>query len=155
MEEIVKMYVIDRMSTTEIAKIVQKSVSTVRRLLIREKVKLRTRAEGIRNCKTLGMGRKGKKFVFSAEHKKNISLAKLKSTKYKRKRIAPNGYVRIRIDNKEYDEHRYIMAKELGAQIDKDIVVHHINGDKTDNSKENLQLLTRSEHSSLHRKKKL
>ena len=51
MQDIVKLYVEEKKSTTEISRIVNKSVSTVRRILIRENVKLRTPVEGIRNLK--------------------------------------------------------------------------------------------------------
>ena len=83
-----------------------------------------------------------------------MSLAHLNNPKYKRKRIAPNGYARIRKDNKEYDEHRLLMETILGRKLEFNEVVHHINGDKTDNRVENLQVLTRAEHLKAHKSKK-
>lgn len=49
------------------------------------------------------------------------------------------------------DEHRYIMEQHLGRKLKKDEVVHHIDGDKSNNNIYNLEVLMRNEHSRNHR----
>jgi hypothetical protein len=56
---------------------------------------------------------------------------------------APDGPHYIR-------EHVRIMEEHLGRELDTDELVHHLNGDKLDNRIENLQIISRSEHCTLH-----
>lgn len=46
---------------------------------------------------------------------------------------------------------RGVMAAELGRLLRPDEIVHHRNGDPTDDRPENLQVLTRAEHVHMHR----
>lgn len=61
-----------------------------------------------------------------------------------------NGYRRRR---RRYD-HRAVMEEMLGRKLKRDEVVHHKNGDRTDNRPENLEVLSNSEHMRMHRAKK-
>jgi hypothetical protein len=64
--------------------------------------------------------------------------------------VNPWGYAR---DNKtKRFVHVLVMEKKLGRKINSTIEkVHHINHDKLDNSPENLQLMSISEHNKLHK----
>lgn len=49
--------------------------------------------------------------------------------------------------------YRLVMEKKLGRFLRPGEVVHHINGDKTDDRPENLEVMTNSEHTRLHSSK--
>lgn len=48
-------------------------------------------------------------------------------------------------------EHIYLMEEKIGRKLNKDECVHHIDGCRSNNNIDNLMLLTKSEHSRLHR----
>lgn len=62
-----------------------------------------------------------------------------------------NGYHFISSSGEDISFHRNIMEKHLGRKLNSDEVVHHINGDKLDNRLENLQVMSRAEHTKIHR----
>ena len=64
-------------------------------------------------------------------------------------------YKRLRLpDGSRIDEHRYVMQQYLGRKLDISEVVHHCNGDTRDNRIDNLELMLRYSHASLHTKGK-
>ena len=78
---------------------------------------------------------------------------------YKRQ-IDKDGYVRLYGAWHPYcdgrlmiAEHVMVMELHVGRRLLSTEVVHHINGNRQDNRLENLELMTRSEHSRLHGKK--
>ncbi len=57
------------------------------------------------------------------------------------RRRTSGGYVQVKVAKGEWPlEHRYVVAQSLGRNLERHETVHHINGDRTDNRLENLQL---------------
>lgn len=50
--------------------------------------------------------------------------------------------------------HRVNASKKIGRPLRSDEVVHHIDGNKRNNRKSNLQVMLRSEHYKIHNEKK-
>jgi hypothetical protein len=64
--------------------------------------------------------------------------------------LRADGYYQIRIGGRYKMEHIYLMEQHLGRRMNRGEVVHHKNGNKTDNRLENLQVMTISEHMKHH-----
>lgn len=47
--------------------------------------------------------------------------------------------------------HRKVMQDHLGRELSSNEIIHHIDGDKLNNSIDNLEIVTRSEHINMHR----
>lgn len=65
---------------------------------------------------------------------------------YKGGYIRKDGYKFISIEGKQVYEHRYLMEKHLGRKLTFDETIHHKDGNKLNNKLNNLELLSRSEH---------
>lgn len=66
--------------------------------------------------------------------------------------VNPRGYIEGRVweadgTRRPVKQHRYIMEQELGRRLSPDEHVHHLDGDKQNNSLENLQVLKHGDHS--------
>lgn len=55
--------------------------------------------------------------------------------------ISPLGYRRISVQGRLVHEHRHVMEQILGRRLKPSEIVHHLDGDKLNNSPDNLTLL--------------
>ena len=109
-------------------------------------------------CDRISKMHKGK--IVSAETRAKMSQsAKDGGIGHKKKRA--DGYIAVyfpdhpKSSNTGYImEHVLVMEALLGRHLNEDECVHHINEKKDDNRKENLKLMTKSEHMSLHMKER-
>jgi len=73
---------------------------------------------------------------------------------WKRGYTISGGYKMIIVGKEKIYEHRYVMEQHIGRKLKKGEEVHHIDGNKMNNSIENLMLLTIDEHKKFHRDKR-
>lgn len=64
--------------------------------------------------------------------------------------IAPDGYPGKRYRGRYCPEHHLVWWKETGDVPANDEVIHHIDGDRRNNDFDNLEKMTRSEHTARH-----
>ena len=114
------------------------------------------------------IGRKHKessKHLMSIAHKgkkksKEFGMAISKRTSFENnvnwkggKRLTKDGYVRICIGSgNTILEHKLVAEKALGRKMKSSELVHHINGDRTDNRNQNLLICDRKYHGWLNAK---
>jgi len=72
--------------------------------------------------------------------------------------VTVNGYIWIYSPNHPFAnssgyvmEHRLVVEEDIGKYLDVDVLAHHINGKRDDNRLSNLKVVTKKEHSNLHR----
>ena len=64
---------------------------------------------------------------------------------------ASDGYIRVRLENgRVVEEHRVVMARALGRDLQTWEIVRHLNGDRSDNALSNLMLDERADGTKGH-----
>lgn len=130
--------------------------SRVRTALIKSGIKLRTRGDGVRLAvHKISLTHAGKKRPpHSAERRAAISRAALQRGEQNAKgfRVTPKGYEEFtRGPNKGRSVHIAVVEQRIGRRLQPGEVVHHIDGNKRNNDEANLALMTRADHTRLHR----
>ena len=82
-----------------------------------------------------------------------IAIRGENNSRYKAGSLTDGGYVRINVNRKQKYEHQHIMEQHLGRKLEKNEIIHHIDGNGFNNDIENLQIMTRNEHTSLHHRR--
>ena len=102
---------------------------------------------------------KGRKAGDDEKSLKSIAVRGENNPRWKGgRRITQSGYVEVYSpdhphadkNRKTVYEHRLVMEQHIGRYLSSDEIVHHINGDKSDNRIDNLQLTNSSDHSREH-----
>lgn len=60
------------------------------------------------------------------------------------------SYKQLRINGKPIVEHRYLMERHLGRKLKSNEIVHHKDGDRFNNAIDNLEIVDRAKHASIH-----
>ena len=105
---------------------------------------------GRRSRIAAGRARRGK--PVSPDRRAKISATKLaQGDKTARGIKMHDGYlVYTRGPNRDRGVHRVLMEKRLGRKLRRDEHVHHVDGNRANNTFSNLRVMTNAEHAALH-----
>ena len=141
-------------STKEIAKRFNLSYTQVRGRLLKLGVTFRTVAQAAKlAAPKISKIHKGKKHrPHTEEAKRKMSLAR--KDKGKGQSRKPSGYIGITMGpNKGRSVHDIIVEQRIGRRLLPNEIVHHDDEDRGNNDPSNLILMTRAEHSRMHRRR--
>lgn len=138
-----------------VAKIAGTNYSALRRLFLESGIPIRSTGEAARlqgpTRRERALGHK--RGPMSAESRQKMSLAKL--GKGRGWRVTASGYIEFTMGpNKGRLQHNVVMEQRIGRRIARGEVVHHRDENKQNNDPSNLELMTRSEHTSHHRRER-
>lgn len=156
-ERLKRLYLEDELSIPAVGRLLGVSRSTVRLRLLECGVVLRSRADGIRlagDKGKLGGGMRGKRRVFTEQWRANLSASSIQRADATAAGVShkTGGYTQItRGPHKGRGLHVVIKEAEIGRRILPTEVVHHDDEDKQNNAPENLVLMSRADHTRLHR----
>lgn len=165
-DEIVYKYQVLQVPMYKIAKELGIAVGTVYNVCKRAGVETRPSRNGYMKGKhhteqaksKISVAHKGK--IVSDETRCKMSESKrIHQSGHRKKR--PDGYIHLYFPDylgSSADgyvmEHVYLMEQHLGRKLNDNEVVHHINKIRDDNRIENLMVMTKSEHTSMHTKER-
>lgn len=156
MSQLRTLYEQEKLSIPQIADRLGLPRSRVRSKLIEQGVPLRSRAEGVwLRRDAIGDAHRGKKREFTPDWKSAIALARTRHGEQFAKGVTlkASGYLEYtRGQHKGRLVHVVTMEERLGRRLLPDEVVHHIDGDRSNNSIDNLAVMTRAAHTRLHRR---
>lgn len=151
--ELKRLYLDEKLSTTDIAKKLKCSVSKVRYWLKKENC-LRDRKTAHKLAvPKMGKHLLGKKREFTKKHKNNMKQSSVNRAEKMAKgfRVNTNGYIEFtRGKLKSKMLHIHIMECLKNRPLKHNEVVHHKDGNKLNNSVCNLELMSRAKHASIH-----
>ena len=145
----------DGASIMEIAERFGTNYSAARKVLLSHGIRLRNSQEAANQSYANGRKATGNKIEkHTIDARQNMSKAKriFWLGRARGTRLTQTGYVEFTTGpNKGRLQHVVLMENHIGRRLALNEVVHHINRNPSDNRMDNLQLMTRTEHSALHR----
>lgn len=159
-EDLKQKYVVERKTIKTVAEEMSVSVGTVFNYLHKYGIETRKQSDYPATERQREAGRRAaearKGMVMSEETRRKISESHKKGG-IGHKKTRSDGYVSVYFPDHPRStsdgyimEHILVMEALIGRHLQEDECVHHINGERADNRKENLKLMTKSQHMSYH-----